>query len=72
MLSLPSDVKELVPEFYSNDPSFLVGGWWRRLGMPLAASTVASMCSRPAPLSIYLRAHAVRQAWEPSISVFAD
>ncbi|KAI3438042.1 hypothetical protein D9Q98_000485 [Chlorella vulgaris] len=24
VLSLPSDVKELVPEFYSNDPSFLV------------------------------------------------
>ena len=25
VLTLPSDVKELVPEFYSNDPSFLVG-----------------------------------------------
>ena len=24
VLALPSDVKELVPEFYSNDPSFLV------------------------------------------------
>jgi factor associated with neutral sphingomyelinase activation len=24
VLSLPSDVKELVPEFYSNDASFLV------------------------------------------------
>jgi len=27
VLSLPSDVKELIPEFYSNDASFLVGGW---------------------------------------------
>lgn len=25
VLSLPTDVKELIPEFYSNDASFLVG-----------------------------------------------
>lgn len=55
VLSLPSDVKELVPEFYSNDPSFLVGdgpgrraGAQRRPGRPATSrcrlASVGSAC----------------------------
>lgn len=46
VLSLPSDVKELVPEFYSNDPSFLVG--WRCLLLLLRGGG-ASICSLALP-----------------------
>lgn len=59
MLSLPSDVKELVPEFYSNDPSFLVGGlrlccdlWTAKRSTARPPHPVAGLCnSVPATLT---------------------
>lgn len=48
VLSLPSDVKELVPEFYSNDPSFLVGGLHLCCGLWTAKRSTA----RPASQSL--------------------
>lgn len=50
VLSLPSDVKELVPEFYSNDTSFLVG-WQRVLWVKVFATglCVGGLRARPHP-----------------------